>query len=794
MSRNNHRPSICLHKTFNSPVETTPAYFDIFEKFSNFAFDTCYSNQTSMKKSYLFKCLPIMAAFFLPASAMAEEFEVDGINYNIEDGVVSVGSNYYAEGDIVIPEKVAYEGEEYPVTAIGEWAFNWAPITSISLPETIESIGQSAFGGCQSLTQIQIPASVKSIGEFAFDNAGLTSVTIPGTVEHLADYAFQQNANLTDCVIEGGVRKVPYSLFANCWSLTNVTLGEGIEEIGDYAFSGQTNIAELNLPSTLKRIGAWAFQFAALTRLTIPANVTYLGDGAFAYNNYVTMTELIIEDSDEPLETDGSPFFSVPVESIYIGRDLSMPLSCDFFPLKEVTTGGSCTRIDGFNFCCYEVERVNLHEGLQIIGQNAISMCDKLTELTIPSTVVTIEDGALNILSALKTLTFADNDQPLVFGSNVLSITNPETIYVGRELEGEQAYFGYSDLKYLTLAGGCKTAKNWMQRSDLLEVTMGEGVERIEDQAFSQCNSLTTVNLSTTLNYIGNEAFEYCPNLSEITLPDGVTYIGDSAFENCPITEVNLTEGLEYLGGWSFAGSKLTEVVIPDGLTQIQWCAFLNCENLRDVTIGKDVIFIDTSAFGGLSSLETLTLEDNDANLGLSSMGVFGGSPMNTLYLGRPVHGSWFLQTELEDATFGGGCHTVSGFNNAPLLKKVSFAETVTSIDEETFTGSDVISEVVCESAVPATLAGNAFTDVVYAESNLCVPSGSEDTYRATEGWSKFIRVNNQTVSVEELDADSCYTVFDMQGRLVKENVTKDEVTTLQSGLYIINGKKVMVK
>ena len=333
-----------------------------------------------------------------------------------------------------------------------------------------------------------------------------------------------------------------------------------------------------------------------------------------------------------------------------------------------------------------------------------------------------------------------------------------------------------------------------MQRSDLLEVTMGEGVERIEDQAFSQCNSLTTVTLPSTLNYIGKEAFVYCPNLSEIALPDGVTYIGDSAFENCPITEVNLTEGLTYLGGWSFAGSKLTEVVIPDGLTQIQWCTFLNCENLRDVTIGKDVTFIDTSAFGGLASLETLTLEDSDAALGLSSMGVFGASPMNTLYLGRPVHGSWFLQTELEDVAFGGGCHTVAGFNNAPLLKKVSFAETVAAIDEEAFAGSEVIEEVVCESSVPATLAENAFTEVVYAEANLSVPAGSEDTYRAAEGWSNFLRVNNQTVGVEELDADSSFTVFDMQGRMVKENVNKEAVMTLEKGLYIINGKKVMVK
>lgn len=747
-----------------------------------------------MKKNYLLKSLPLLAAFLLPSTALAEEFEVDGINYNIEDGVVSVGYNYSAEGDIIIPETVTYEGVEYTVTAVGEWAFNWSQITSVSLPETIESIGASAFSGCQSLTQIEIPASVKSIGEFAFDNAGLTSVTIPGTVEHLADYAFQQNANLTECVIEGGVGKVPYSLFANCWSLTNVTLGEGIEEIGDYAFCGPTNISELVLPSTLKRVGAWAFQFAALTKLTIPATVTTLGDGAFAYNNYITMSELTIEDSDQPLIMEGTPFFSVPVETVYIGRDLSNPLSIDFFPLKEVTTGGTCTRLDGFNFCCYEVERVNLHEGLQVIGQGAISMCDKLTELTIPSTVVMIEDGALNILSALQSLTFTDGEEPLVFGNNVLGITNPETIYLGRELEGEPAYFGYSGLKYLTLAGGCKTAKNWMQRSDLLEVTMAEGVERIESQAFSQCNELTTVTLPSTINYIGNEAFNYCPNLVNISLPDGVTYIGDSAFEDCPITEVNLSEGLTYLGGWSFAGTKLTEVVIPAGLTTVQWCTFLNCADLRDVTISGDVQFIDTSAFGGLSSLESLTLEDSDSSIGMSGMGVFGASPMKKLYLGRPVDGSWFLQTALEEAAFGGGCKTITGFDQATMLKKVDFGETVEVVNEGCLAGSELITEVTCESAVPPYLAVNAFADAVYVQANLSVPVGSEETYRATEGWEKFLRINDQLVGIDELDAESSYTVVDMGGRMVKSDASKADLNALQPGLYIINGKKVMVK
>ncbi len=715
--------------------------------------------------------LTLAAAVLLPAFSYAQEFPYKGLNYLLEDGVVCVGYNSDVEGDIVIPESVLFDGVPYTVSGIGDGAFNRSAVSSVVIPNTVTFIGEQAFGGCYNMTYVAIPESVRTISDYAFDSAGLVSVTIPGSVETLGCGAFQGNGNLVEVVVGEGVKVIPDNLFANCWSLADVTL-----------------------PASLKRIGAGAFQFASLSRLSVPPSVEYLGSDAFAYNNYITMDELVIEDSDIPLELDGDPFYMVPVRSLYIGRDLSRALSFDCFALEEAATGGGCTRLDGLNWCCYALQRVALHEGLKTIGEGAITLCDQLVELTIPSTVTLIEKGALTSLYGLRSLTFADGGENLEFGENVLSSTDPEIVYNGREWTGDMSYFGYGSIRELTLAGGCRTAKNWMQRSALEKVVLGKGVECIEDKAFQQCEALVSVAMPSTIDYIGADAFSYCPNLSDIILPDGVRYIGDNAFNGCPITSVNLTEGLEYLGGWSFAGTRLRDVTIPDGLEQIQWCAFLDCKEMTDVTVGKDVTFIDTNAFGGMEAIENFILADSDVSLSLSGMGVFGGSPVKNLMLGRQVHGSWFLQSGLETVSFSGGCRTVAGFDQAQMLKKIYFAPEVETISEKAFSGSVRITDVICGGEAPPALDETAFIDYVYKNAMLDVPEGYEETYHITDGWCRFAMINGSYASVGAIDEYNPHNVFTVSGILVGKGMTADEIRRLSPGVYMVDGCKVRIR
>jgi hypothetical protein len=267
----------------------------------------------------------------------------------IGDGVTSIG-NYAFDGcgaltSVTIPGSV---------TSIGDFAFNGcsgltaftvaesntvysaqdgilynkAKTTIISvpraisgaltLPNTLTSIGASAFSGCSGLTSVTIPGSVTSIGDYAFsDCRGLTSVTIPGDVTSIGASAFFGCSGLTSVTIPGSVTSIGASAFSGCSGLTSVTIPGSVTSIGASAFSdcsgltaitvaesntvysaqdgilydkAQTTIISvpraisgaLTLPNTLTSIGASAFfGCSGLTSVTIPGSVTSIGEQAF---------------------------------------------------------------------------------------------------------------------------------------------------------------------------------------------------------------------------------------------------------------------------------------------------------------------------------------------------------------------------------------------------------------------------------------------------------------------------------------------------------------------------------
>ncbi len=118
------------------------------------------------------KHLLLIFAMLLPMVVKADAVEIDGIYYNLISKAklaeVTKRANYYS-GDIVIPESVTYEGENYNVTSIGHGAFAYCTsLTSITIPNSMTSIGDFVFFGCKSLTSVSIPNSVISIGYDAF--------------------------------------------------------------------------------------------------------------------------------------------------------------------------------------------------------------------------------------------------------------------------------------------------------------------------------------------------------------------------------------------------------------------------------------------------------------------------------------------------------------------------------------------------------------------------------------------------------------------------------------------------
>ena len=235
---------------------------------------------------------------------------------------------------------------------IANYAFRvCSSLTSVTIPNSVTSIGDSAFSYCSSLTSVTIPDSVTSIGGFAFYNTGyyknesnwengvlyigkyvidaktdisgaytikagtkliadhafykcssLTSITIPDSVTSIGDWAFCNCSKLTSVTIPDSVTSIGESAFFNCSNLTSITVAENntaYKSIDGNLYSkdgktliqyaiGKTN-ASFSIPNSVTSIGEYAFyKCSSLKSVTIPDSVTNIGNGAFYYCTKLT--------------------------------------------------------------------------------------------------------------------------------------------------------------------------------------------------------------------------------------------------------------------------------------------------------------------------------------------------------------------------------------------------------------------------------------------------------------------------------------------------------------------------
>ena len=155
----------------------------------------------------------LILCVFFSISAFAYDVEVDGIYYNLikkgKSAEVTRGNNSYDKDEINIPEAITVDNEVYNVTAIGEDSFRGAYSKSITIPNSVTSIGDGAFGNCTSLTSITIPNSVTSIGEGAFAGCtSLTTITIPNSVTIIGYYTFAGCTSITSITIHSSVTSI----------------------------------------------------------------------------------------------------------------------------------------------------------------------------------------------------------------------------------------------------------------------------------------------------------------------------------------------------------------------------------------------------------------------------------------------------------------------------------------------------------------------------------------------------------------------------------------------------------
>ena len=573
-------------------------------------------------------------------------------------------------------------------------------LTSITIPDSVISIGGLTFSGCTRLTSITIPNSVTSVGDYAFEYCkNLTSTKIGNGVTRIGYGIFRGCTSLTSVTIGNGVTSICDDTFENCTSLTSITIPDSVTSIGDYAFRDCTSLTSINIPDSVKSIGNSAFyNCKSLSSVTIGDSVTSIGNYAFEKCN--NLTSITIPDSVTSI---GYFAFSncTSLTSVKIGNSVT---SIDGFTfsscssLTSITIPDSITRIESAAFeACASLASITIPDGVTWIGPSAFERCANLTSITIPDSVTEIGYLAFCDSGYYNNSSNWENDV-LYIGNHLISartsLSGEHVIKDGTKTIADEAFAGCSSLTSITIPDSvisiCDRA--FYNCSGLTSITIPDSVTSIGFWAFQNCTSLTSITIPDSVTRIGGSAFKNCSSLTSITIPDSVKSIVNDSFYNTAYynDSANWGNNVLYIGN-HLIEAKSGNCVIKEGTKTIASSAFSKCTSLISITIPDSVTSIDDYAFSNCSSLTSITISDSVKSIGrdaFSYTGYYNDSSNwenDVLYIGNHL-------IEAKDTISGvyaikDGTKTIAAaaFNGCESLTSLTIPDSVTDIESSAF-------------------------------------------------------------------------------------------------------------